>query len=604
MLACMDALCYTLSMQPEVLLFKEAMEAVQKRDIPLARELLTRLLQRDRSNADYWVWMSAVVETVKEREFCLREAYKLDPSHPTAIRGLRLMGENIKDPNPIPPLDPCKLQWKTSLELAEEQEVIPVKPRTKASSWITLGLIVVGLGSGIYFLTRGPRYRPDTSPILKFSLTPPVTATLETTPLPVGAGPAPLWTLLEATYTSTPIYAATPHKLTEAYQAAMRAYERQNWPLALEFFQQVLYSEPASPDIQYHIGEIYRFQSLAEESAAAFEASLKISPTFAPAYVGRGRAYLMATPPQTAKARTDFEKALQLDPFQYEAYYELARLELAAGNDGGALEYLDQLPPGAPDSVQQELTRAEAYLLQGEPKPALEAALAANRIDITNLPVYEVLAKAYLLNNQAAESIPPLETYLTWVKDDPDALGLMATALVSEGEYAKALDYANKALEIDNASITALLARGEIYLHDGQVDEAARDFNAVLRENKKSFPANLGISRIQLSRELYGSAYEYARAAYELAQGDRELAAALYWRAQALIGLDEKRAAARDLEALLNLPDEALTDDLRLDALSIYKQVITATPTLTPSVTPSPQPTKDLPALVTATPRN
>lgn len=591
-------------MQPEELLFKEAMEAFNNEDFPLARELMTRLLQRDRLNAQYWVWMSALVETVKEREFCLREAHKLDPNDPTAIHGLRLMGENIPDPQPLPPLDPKITQWKTSLEIAEEQEVRPVKQRRDFSSWVTFGLVMVALGGVIYLLLRVPRYQPDTSPILKFSLTPPATATLETTPLPTLTGPVPLWMLLEATYTSTPIYAATPHKLTEAYQAAMRAYERQNWAQALEFFEQVLYSEPASPDIQYHMGEIYRFQGMVEESAAAFDESIRINPTFAPAYIGRGRVFLMTSPPKVNKAREYFEKALDLDPLQFEGYYELAQLELDDGDAQKALDTLDRMPAGAPVSVRAEVVRAEAYLLKGEPELALEAAQAANLIDITYLPVYKLLAQAHHLMDKPEDSMQPLVTYLTWVQDDPEALGLMASILVEQGELEKALEFAERALAIDKNSIPALLARGEVYLKDGKAEEAAVDFNAAIRQNKNSFAANLGISRVQIARELYGSAYEYARVALQLAQGDRQNAAALYCRALALIGLDEERAAVNDLEALLAFPPELLPEALRRDALNTYRQVITPTPSLTPRPTiyTTPMPTKDIPPAISATP--
>jgi tetratricopeptide (TPR) repeat protein len=264
-------------MQPEDLLLKEVLEAVKQEEILRARELMTRLLKRDRLNAEYWVWMSALVDTVKEREFCLREAYKLDPANAAAIHGLRLMGENIKDPSPVS-LDPARLKWKTSLEMAEQLVVPRPKPRRDRSSWALLALVVIGLGSAIGLLMRGPRFKPDTSAILRFSLTPPATATLEATPVPWGDGPAPLWTLLEGTYTPTPVYAATPHNLTEAYKAAMRAYEQQDWARALDYFNQVLYSEPASADIHYHIGEIYRFQGLTEQASAAMTRLFRSTP--------------------------------------------------------------------------------------------------------------------------------------------------------------------------------------------------------------------------------------------------------------------------------------------------------------------------------------
>ncbi len=211
-------------MQPEELLFKEAMEAIDKKEIAKAREIMTRLLQRNRSNADYWVWMSALVETVKEREFCLREAQKINPAHPMVVQGLRWLGEPIEDSNPPPPIDAEKLKWKTTLE-AEVQPTRPAsRPKTRLSSWIALGVTVTALVVALIFIARSPRFRPDTSPILRFSLTPPPTATSESTPTAEITGQLPLWATLKATYTATPIYAATPHKWTEAYQAAMKAY--------------------------------------------------------------------------------------------------------------------------------------------------------------------------------------------------------------------------------------------------------------------------------------------------------------------------------------------------------------------------------------------
>ncbi len=593
-------------MQPEELLFKEAMDAIKKEDIPLARDLMTRLLKRDRMNPDYWVWMSALVDTVKEREFCLREAHKLDPGNAMAIRGLRLIGEDIDNPNPVPPLDPARLKWKTSLEIEDEQVVPRVTPRRNTSSWAVLALVVIGLGSIVILLVRGPRFRPDTSAILKFSLTPPVTPTVETTPVPLGDGPAPLWTLLEATYTATPIYAATPHKLTGAYQVAMSAYEKQEWARALEYFNQVLYSEPASADIQYHIGEIYRFQGLTDKAMTAFDASIQLDPNFAPAYLGKGRVFLMLSPPKLNKARQSFEKALELDPRQFDVYAELAGVALRSGDADGALAYLAQLPADAPESVQVEIARAQAYLMKGDAEAALESARTANRIDITSLPVYKLLARAYLMTGQLDASFTPLQTYLTWVKGDAEAYSMMATLLLARGEYTEALQFANAALEINKSLHEALLVRGEIYLHNGQMDEAAVDFNTVLREDENSFTAKLGISRIQYARELYDSAREYARAAYGLARTDREKALALYWRALALIELDEMQAAVRDLQTLMSLPEGSLPVELKLDAMKVYQQVITPTPTRTPvpAVITTPAPTKSLPTIPTATPRN
>jgi predicted Zn-dependent protease len=61
-------------------IFNEAQSAMQAGDRGRARDLLTRLLKTTQDNPDYWVWMSAVVDTSKERIFCLNQALKLDPN--------------------------------------------------------------------------------------------------------------------------------------------------------------------------------------------------------------------------------------------------------------------------------------------------------------------------------------------------------------------------------------------------------------------------------------------------------------------------------------------------------------------------------------------
>ena len=70
--------------------FQEAVEALREGKKARARELLTGLLKTDQNNATYWVWMSAAMETPKERIYCLQTALKLDPENAAAKRGLRL----------------------------------------------------------------------------------------------------------------------------------------------------------------------------------------------------------------------------------------------------------------------------------------------------------------------------------------------------------------------------------------------------------------------------------------------------------------------------------------------------------------------------------
>jgi hypothetical protein len=85
-------------------MFQEAMNAIREGERNRARDLLTRLIKADRNQVRYWLWMSTVVETGRERIFCLKEVLRIDPQHIEARRGLILMGAASPDENLAVPL--------------------------------------------------------------------------------------------------------------------------------------------------------------------------------------------------------------------------------------------------------------------------------------------------------------------------------------------------------------------------------------------------------------------------------------------------------------------------------------------------------------------
>ena len=79
-------------MAEDDVVFQEAIEALREGKKARARELLTGLLKTDQNNATYWVWMSATVDSAKERIYCLQTALKLDPENGTAELMSQLTG--------------------------------------------------------------------------------------------------------------------------------------------------------------------------------------------------------------------------------------------------------------------------------------------------------------------------------------------------------------------------------------------------------------------------------------------------------------------------------------------------------------------------------
>ncbi|MCL4561503.1 MAG: tetratricopeptide repeat protein, partial [Chloroflexi bacterium] len=319
---------------PDDAMFKEASDAIRKGELNRARNLFTRLLKSEPDNAQYWLWMSAVVETTKERVYCLREALRRDPQDPTIRGGLVLLGALSPQEAQVQPAPFIRRAYEIPLGNLEEPAPPAGVSRKRILFWsggaaFFILLFIVGM------LARRP---PTPVTYLQAPGTPRPSATLLPTgtavvrsPTPTFTGPTPLWMQLEATYTPTPFAINTPHPRSEAYRSGINAYEHGNWASMINFMQQVQANEPPSADIIYYIGEAYRFQCEFAAALEQYDHAIQVQPSFAPAYLGRARALLAEDP--LADVSADLGQATTLDPSLGEIY--LTQAESALNQDDG-----------------------------------------------------------------------------------------------------------------------------------------------------------------------------------------------------------------------------------------------------------------------------
>jgi len=611
---------------PEDVMFNEAMEAVRQGQRARARDLLTRLLRADQSNPQYWLWMSAVVDTAKEQAYCLQTAQKLDPGNAAIRRGLVITGASAADQN-VSPQPPVRRKWTveameeppTGLRAIWANRVVRIAFFSVVSI-LVLGLVLLGIfGAGRKQAAVAVRPTKTPGPAPTFTLTPTTLGgkpTPQITPSPTYSGPRPLWMLLEATYTPTPLYVNTPHPISEAYRAAQRAFERGDLPTALNFYIQASQVDLNAPDIPYYIGEVQ--SSLGNQQAAldAYNQAIERSNAFAPAYLGRAQASLRLTP--QADISADLQAALERDPALVEAYFVLAAYNLRGGDVPAAQQALEAAESLNPASPLVPLYMSQVYLLLGDELQALELAREANKRDLTLLPAYLALGRAALANAQYPEAIQALETYLDYSASDADVWMALARAYagistleqayvepsrkLDEQDYQSAMEAFDRAIEL-NAELPELyLYRGLLYLAAGEGQLAVNDLVSARRLDNKVFANNVALSRALLAAGRAREAYDQIDGSEEQAQSDLELAALYYWRALAgeELRLDAKVIA--DWKALLALPEDSLpqgwaeTAKAHLAALTstatpTVTKTVQSTPTATASKTPAKTPT-------------
>jgi tetratricopeptide (TPR) repeat protein len=282
----------------------EAIAAVRLGDRRHARELLSRLLRADSQNVEYWVWMSAVVDSPRERVYCLESALKIDPTNRAAMRGLVLFGArspSTADLSRALKVPRREIAPKEITPTPEEKPIIqpvqikptasPFKPKKRRSFIQVMGIVLlsgiaVAAVVGVVYLLEpmfAPRFLgmastlPPPSPTATDT---PLPGTPTATPIPAATRiirtpvstdfvATPLALLVSATLTPTPIAGFTPHPGNESYTFGVQAIEDGDYEQAIDFLDQALNRDPDLAEALYFKAEAQRLSGSIGEAVEA-----------------------------------------------------------------------------------------------------------------------------------------------------------------------------------------------------------------------------------------------------------------------------------------------------------------------------------------------
>jgi len=580
--------------------FQDAVNALRHGDQTRAKDLLTALLNDDQGNATYWVWLSAAVDNSKERIYCLQTAFKLDPENSTAKRGLILLGALAPDESVQPfPMNRPRA-WEEKLLLANEKpkesglKVVARNPVLRLMGVVVLG---VGLCAAVVFgfiLPRRNIVRPTTTntpgPSPTFTFTPTLFGAIGV-PTSTYMGPTPLWMLLPATYTPTPLYVSTPRdpQNFDQFRSAKAAYEKGDWDSFIQNMRLIAKLEPDSADIYYYIGEAYRFKGEASNALKAYNDALEIDPDFGPPYLGLARARQLQDP--NVNVEYLFDEALARAPDFGEVYLDRARYFIRKNDPEAAIVDLNRADQLMPESPEVHFAYANAYLALDDQENALKSAEKAYSLDITNLSIYPLLGELYIEGGQYQSGIEALELYVVYKDQDAHAFALLGRAYFELENYEAAVANLNTAFSLNpNGSRRFYVYRGLANLELNNVDNAALDLEEAFNVDDESYEVNLGLVRVYYLQEKFGSAFLKVEALKSMAKTDEQTAIALFWRALIQEKRGEKKDAIATWQALLKMDVKVMTSGMRLEAEQHLKEVIT--PTNTPKKgtgTPTPK---------------
>ena len=345
-------------------ILQEAINAIENGERARARDLLTRLLRQNQSDVTYWLYMSAVVDTQKERILCLENVLKYDPENEMALRGMVMSGGLPYDASgtPIRPVNERKLdagEIFTDKPEDEDKPAARTRPKSQRTRLVPVMLVVVLAAVLIYVGIFGLPFagvggfaanstpRPTLVPLFtpEPSDTPGPTDTPSgPTPTPTFMLPTPLEIVIEEEFTPTPRYVDTPHPESEAYRAALQSMDSGDYGLVLSLLtqaqDQITGDDPTVEDIdiRYYFALLDLFLGNLEDAKREFGLLIQEDSTFVAAYLGRGRtSYEMikafslneaSMNSLKSSAASDMYRARNLDPDYLEAYLWIADFRL------------------------------------------------------------------------------------------------------------------------------------------------------------------------------------------------------------------------------------------------------------------------------------
>ncbi len=566
-------------------MFQEALIAIKAGNKQRGKDLLTRLIKEDQENAEYWLYMSAVVESVKERRYCLNQAIKLDPENKLARRGLMLLGDIPVDDSLSIPLSEQKRKW-------DLPPAVPVDPPVKIP-WTKVALASAGLIAAIVLIvvairsTQLWRMRARELAAMATAMptpTYPASPTFTLTVTPRILEPTAPWSILESTYTPTPIYVSTAHPIIEAYAIAMRNYQKEDWNESVRFFLQAIGQQGDQADLYYHLGDAYLRLGDQSDAETAFEQAINTDSNFAPGYYGRATINLLNN--KLNKAIEDLLISVDLDNYYGEAYLSLVQAFIWKGDIAQAQNYVDDAEELLPTSPLVDLAKAEIALAENNFDLSISSINDALNKDLTLLDAYKLLGRVYQRSGNPVASLEPLKVFKRYNSSfDPDADLLLARAYAANNDYETAISILSSILERNSEYLQAYLQRGDFYTVLEKYQKAYEDYSAAFDLSPDSFDICMLLSNANFPLNNPGNAYEQASECQKFAESDQQLAYMYFVRALALEQL-QNEVAQRDWERMLELDPNAILPEWKATAEFYLNQYYTPTPTLTG--TPSP----------------
>jgi len=255
---------------------------------------------------------------------------------------------------------------------------------------------------------------------------------------------------------------------------------------ALDDFNESLRLDPTNATTLAYRGVEKLRQDQVDAAMADFNAALRHDPKQVTAWVGRGRAWLDKQ--QEDLALADFTEAIRLNPKSSTAYFGRASVRAGRGDKEKALEDYNKALNLDPHDELALYGRGEFWLDQDELDKAIADLTEAIRLQPKMAGAYYKRGRAWQRKRDCPKAI---EDFTLGLALRPEGTHVQASLVnramcnVELGQYDKALNDCNRALQLDPKSAHAYGVRGHAWSQQRQYEKAAADLAQSTRLDSK-----------------------------------------------------------------------------------------------------------------------
>jgi tetratricopeptide (TPR) repeat protein len=164
---------------------------------------------------------------------------------------------------------------------------------------------------------------------------------------------------------------------------------------------------------------------------------------------------------------------------------------------------LNSLLPLDPNNPGIHYLLAQLHFKNANYEEAIEELKNVMRVNMRNTTALLQLGLCYLNINKPQEAEKEFEEIFQITPEDVDSLSIISRTYLDKGNFAKSLEYIEKAVAIDNTNIDFRLQRAEILDVINEDEKALREFEYVLARDSAHPKAYLGLGIFYLNRKKY-----------------------------------------------------------------------------------------------------